>query len=329
MSLYHQDDLRWFLNTDETHHTFSTASKKGGSTTQSYANNSFPFSGEPVIKNSRHTTGVYTTNAAGEVLPPLYIFDSKAQDEKNYKIDLRACDGLPTVTGKYGLDKVQTFHSFVAVRKKGSMDTSLWKAFNKDIILPCYPNIANKVVRCPITKKILKGPVIMKTDAGPGRLSKTLESIDFREEMHKIGYVFLLVLPNATAATQEMDQGYGALKRECDKSTVRIASMKMADRVRARKKVKDAPTILDLQQFLAEELDDGDDDDAFTLTHGKSVCNVTIGNPDLPRIVNGFPGDPIQKRPFDFVFTKENIWGWWKKVGFMPMSRNSLNHPKV
>ena len=105
--------------------------------------------------------------------------------------------------------------------------------------------------------------------------------------------------------------------------------MKMADRVRARKKVKDAPTILDLQQFLAEELDDGDDDDAFTLTHGKSVCNVTIGNPDLPRIVNGFPGDPIQKRPFDFVFTKENIWGWWKKVGFMPMSRNSLNHPKV
>ena len=105
VSLYHEDDLRWFLNTDETHHTFSTASKKGGSTTQSYANNSFPRSGEPVIENSRHTTGVYTTNAAGEVLPPLYIFDSKAQDKLNYKIELRVSDGLPTVTCRYGLDR--------------------------------------------------------------------------------------------------------------------------------------------------------------------------------------------------------------------------------
>ena len=113
------------------------------------------------------------------------------------------------------------------------MDTSLWTQFNTDIIMPCYPNIANKVVRCPTTKKILKGPVIMKTDAGPGCLSKSLENTDFREEMHKIGYVILLGLPNATAATQEMDQGYGVLKRECDKSTIRVASMKMADRVRA------------------------------------------------------------------------------------------------
>ena len=146
VSLYHPDDLRWFLNTDETHHTFSTASKKGGSTTQSWANVSFQRPGQPVVESARHTTGVYTTNAAGEVLPPMYIFDSKAKDEENFTIDLRACDGLPSVTGYYGTGKLTTFnHSFVSCRSKGSMDTSLWAEFNRTVILPCYPNIAKKV----------------------------------------------------------------------------------------------------------------------------------------------------------------------------------------
>ena len=72
------------------------------------------------------------------------------------------------------------------------MDTSLWKAFNKDIILPCYPNIANKVVRCPTSKKILKGTVIIKTYAGLGRLSKAAESTDFHERMNTLGYVIII-----------------------------------------------------------------------------------------------------------------------------------------
>ena len=76
----------------------------------------------------------------------------------------------------------------------------------------------------------------MKTDAGPGRLSKEASSLDFREDMHNVGYVILLGLPNGTAATQEMDVCYGDLKRESDKSTIRVASRKMAERVKARAK---------------------------------------------------------------------------------------------
>ena len=170
----------------------------------------------------------------------------------------------------------------------------------------------------------------MKTDAGPGRLSKEASSLDFREYMHNVGYVILLGLPNGTAATQEMDVCYGDLKRESDKSTIRVASRKMAERVKARAKSHEKPTINLLVQLLEEEDDDdSDDEDMFTLHHGKSACNVTIGNPDLPNIVNGFPGDPIEKRPFDFTFMKEKILSWWKKVGFLPMSRNDLNHNKV
>ena len=61
----------------------------------------------------------------------------------------------------------------------------------------------------------------------------------------------------------------------------------------------------------------------------KSVCVVNLTNTDLGAIVNGFPTDPIELRPFDYIFTRENIWSWWCKVGFMPMNRNSSNDDKV
>jgi len=39
----------------------------------------------------------------------------------------------------------------------------------------------------------------------------------------------------------------------------------------------------------------------------RSACNVSLGNRDLSNIVNGFPGDDISNRPFDYTFTKANI----------------------
>jgi len=211
------------LNTDETHHKLSTASDKGGPTTNSYACASFPRSGERITESSRHTTGVYAVNLAGEVLPPLYIYDSKAKKEENFAVDPEIVERLPKVAGRYGLLKKTEFGSFVSVRRKGSMDTSLWAKFNEEVILPCYPNVAKKVTRCPITHKILSGPLIVKTDAGPGRLAKEAESWEFRERMNEKGVVILLGLPNGTSVNQEMDQGYADLKTECKKSTKRVA----------------------------------------------------------------------------------------------------------
>ena len=47
---------------------------------------------------SRHTTGVYTLNAGGEVLPPLFIFDSSAQNSSNFQVQTSWCDDLPKVS---------------------------------------------------------------------------------------------------------------------------------------------------------------------------------------------------------------------------------------
>ena len=49
----------------------------------------------------------------------------------------------------------------------------------------------------------------------------------------------------------------------------------------------------------------------------------------MSNIVNGFPGDDILKRPFDYTFTEANIINSWIAVGFLPMTANEVNDPKV
>jgi len=129
------------------------------------------------------------------------------------------------------------YPSHVAVRHSGSVDTYLWHELNRAVYIPCFAGkISVEPVRDLITKKLISGPIVCKTDGGPGRLSKEAESIDFREEMAAMGVHILLSLPNGTAATAEMDQLYSKFKPRCKDSTIRVAGAKMVKRSAARKK---------------------------------------------------------------------------------------------
>lgn len=59
------------------------------------------------------------------------------------------------------------------------------------------------------------------------------------------------------------------------------------------------------------------------------VTVVSIGPGDLGRIVNGQEGDPDEKRPFLFSFSKTKVLASWAKIGAMPLTRASLGHKKV
>ena len=179
-------------------------------------------------------------------------------------------------------------------------------------------------------------------NTGTGRLVRTVGSITFYEGMHKQGLVIILELPNGTATTQEMDQAYAELKPDCQNSTTHVAAMKLCTCVQARKRsqskigVSGMPLLEDLDDFIGGEEGNEDDIDndenvegIFELMYKGSACNVTLGNYDLAHIVNGFPGDPIALRSFDRLFVRDTIVSWWVKVGFMVMSRNALNDPKV
>ena len=45
-------------------------------------------------------------------------------------------------------------------------------------------------------------------------------------------------------------------------------------------------------------------------------------------LVNGWPEDPLELRPFDYHFTKEGIIRSWIAVGFLPMTGRAMEDPK-
>ena len=49
----------------------------------------------------------------------------------------------------------------------------------------------------------------------------------------------------------------------------------------------------------------------------------------MSNIVNGYPNDPIELRPFDYWFRPRFIPQWWIAVSFLPMTRNALNDQKA
>lgn len=52
----------------------------------SYTDPILPRSGETNTRGSRHTTAVYVSTAAYEMLHPLFIFETDATNLENYKV---------------------------------------------------------------------------------------------------------------------------------------------------------------------------------------------------------------------------------------------------
>ena len=140
---FRSDEVRRrIINMDETHHDLSVTGDRGGPRCVMYHNPSLQRGSRRGVKSSRHVTGVYATNAAGETLPPMYIFDSCAKNDDNFRVRVQWLDGLPTVTGRYGCPTRVESSSFYSVRTRGSMDDSLLNDYIDKVLLPLYPNIS-------------------------------------------------------------------------------------------------------------------------------------------------------------------------------------------
>ena len=93
------------------------------------------------------------------------------------------------------------------------MDATLFWMYIRDVILPLYPNISKNCVM--ENGKVIKGPVFLKTDSGPGRFKEDMEHILFLEHMHDIGLNIILSLPNGTNVHVELDQFFSTNKGYC------------------------------------------------------------------------------------------------------------------
>jgi hypothetical protein len=168
------------------------------------------------------------------------------------------------------------------------------------VIVPRYPNMHKMAVFDPVTGQLNQGPVILKVDAGPGRIVSSEAILVKREQFFERGLIILLGLPNATSVQQEMNALYGPIKSATHARREKVVQQKLRVRGLARRNGNKVPP---------------------------AVLNLDFN--DLSTIVNGAPKDKPCNRPFDSIFTEEKTLGLWAKAGFVPFSRNCLKDKKV
>jgi hypothetical protein len=148
---------------------------------------------------------VYAKNAAGEALPPIYTHDSSAKSDNNFQVRVSWLEGLPLVSGRYGSPTLVELDSFYAVRPQGLMDDSLLNHYIETVLVPLYPTMHTTAKFDAATGKLNYGPVILKVDAGPGRIVLSEHILARRQALFERGLIFIMVLPNVTSVQQEMD----------------------------------------------------------------------------------------------------------------------------
>ena len=283
------------------------------------------------MKPGQHVTGVYATNSAGEALPPLYIFDSGAKIESNYRVKLSWLEGLPVIEGRFGCPDRVEVASFYSVRARESMDDSLFNDYVERVVLPLFPNINKTAKFDPLTGKLLCGPVLLKVDSGPGRMIANMQSLSKRAEFLEQGLFILMGLPNATSVNQEMDALYGAFKS----ATYARGELILTERLRLKglqNSARAAAAVTPVEeQGGADDDEEGGEQDGAAPVGGRdrNTILVSMGFDDLATVVNGKQDDEIGMKPFATNFTKEKILASWSKVGFVPFTRNCIKSKKV
>ena len=276
------------INMDETHRNLAITGDRRGLQAVSYHNPAFEWGAVRGVKSGRHVTGVYATNTAGEALPPFYIFDSTAKSGENFCIKMDWLVGLPSITGRFGCPTQVKSDSFFAVRSRGSMYEELLNQYIKTVIVPLYPNLSKTAIFDARTGRLNQGPVILKLDAGPGRIVSSEIVLAKREAMLEQGLIIILGLPNATSIQQEIDALYGPFKSATYSRGEKVVQKKLQERGLA---------IRNGQQLSS------------------AVLNLDFGH--LPTIVNDT--DNVKDKPFDLHFTKDKILWSWGEMDLFPL----------
>ncbi len=181
------------------------------------------------------------------------------------------------------------------------MDEELLNQYIESVIIPLYPNMNKTAVFDERTGKLNQGPVILKLDAGPGRIVSSEVVLEKREALFERGLIIIMGLPNATSVQQEMDALYGPFKTATYSRGEKVVQQKLKERGLARRNG---------QRLVSS-----------------AVLNLDFG--DLPIIVNGTATDSIADKPFDLHFTKEKILWSWAKVGFVSFNRSCFENRRV
>ncbi len=129
----------------------------------------------------------------------IYIFDSTAKSDQNFRVKMDWLVGLPSIKGRSGCPTRIESDSFYAVQSCGPMDEELLNHYIESVIIPLYPNMHKTAVLDTTTGKLNQGPVILKLDAGPGRIVSSEIILAKGEELFERRLIIIMGLPNATS----------------------------------------------------------------------------------------------------------------------------------
>jgi len=176
----HEDCAQRIVNFDGTNHPLSTQGDCGGSRTNMYSDPNLPSGSSRGIRDARHTLGTYSSTAAGETIPQVYIFDHSARNTDKFKVKDSWVNNLPKVRGRYGCPTTEEYPSSVSVRASGCTDEDLFQQLISEIYLPLFLN-SSQQCEWNEDNKLMKGAIIIKTDSGQDRLAAMMNSVEFQE----------------------------------------------------------------------------------------------------------------------------------------------------
>lgn len=299
------------LNADETHQKLSNEGEARGPRAHVYINPKLGRAGKRKVTCQKHATFMAWLTYDGQVgSPHIMLATDSAAAKKGSGATQEEIDairmrpewtfGVPRVIGKFGCDQEQTWEPTFIMSEKGGMESGGLEQFLRSNVLPKFPDISQEW-KFAEDGSVVAGPIFFQLDAGPDRLTEV--SLDFRREMWDMGLILFPGLPNGTAANQVCDDLFGTYKTGCDQNADDI----VAERIKAR-------------------------DAAATSTSASTSeeVNVKLDFCDIGRIMNGKPGDPIERRPFERAFTPEKIVASVAKLGLNPIDLNqALGHKRV
>jgi hypothetical protein len=314
---------RRIINPDETHTVMSTELEHGGPRANVYHDPKLGAPARPSVTNARHVSAMYSVNAAGEVLPIYFEFDSSAQDE-NFKIHPSWVIGLPRPIGRWGHDKDTELQCACEVSSKGGTQSGSFLNWIVHVIESAYPNIEPQFrydEHGPVDEDgltpILAGPVIIKTDLGPDRVEKDEAGLLERQGRHKKGQLAYPGFPNGSGSNQEMDRLFAYVKQKNKEIANDIVSERESEAADARR----------------ELLKQTDGSPSRSTRSSKRLPPINLTNADLPRIINGRSNDPPEKRPYCHALSPERVLGAFAAVGAVDadgwVTAASLHDPKV
>ncbi len=210
--------MPWLIQFNKTEIEAGVSLDKSGPCGKTYSNPNLNCAVSQTACSSRHTTGGFAVSMAGELLPPLLLYDSSANNSSNFGTKEKWVNNMGWTMGKYGLHDFIKQLPYIAVRSSGNTNCDLFMQMIEEFTYDLIPEkTISKDVVFDFFGRLEKGLVMWTVDFGPGCMTTVDESNDQKYNAWTLqlwdkGVYVNGLCPNTTSVSAIMDELFCAFK---------------------------------------------------------------------------------------------------------------------